>query len=634
MLLLALTDVTERKQAEKAVRQRTAQFQALLNEAPLGVYLVDSDFRVREVNPTALHAFGNVPNLIGGKFDEVIRVLWPQEYAGELLERFRHTLATGEAYMIPELVEERRDLGTCKYYHWQISRIPLPEGGNGVVCYFVDISNQVLSRDAIAESEQRFRTLVSVITDVTWTADHDGRFTRAQPAWSEYTGQTWEELRDLGWLDAVHEEDRQRVNETWKRAREANALFETYGRLWHAGTRMYRHFEARATPIIGPEGSVREWIGSCKDVDEGKSFENAVRKSEERLRFVAESMPAKIFTARSNGDVDYFNQQWAEFTGLDIDDIKQLGWTRFIHSADSDETVRLWRHCLDTGDLFQLVHRFRRADGSYRWHLTRIRAMREGDGTISMWIGSSTDIHEEKETEEQLRMANEDLNQFAFAASHDLQEPLRMITSYSQLLIKSYRGQLEGDAAMCVKYITEGSMRMRQLLSDLLSFTALGADHDQETKLVDLNMVFRETMQNLKAAIDETSTVIDSDPLPAVSGQEAHFVQLFQNLLSNAIKYRSARPPAVRVRAECGPVEWLFSVVDNGIGIAPEHHKTIFGVFKRLHGRQIPGTGIGLAICQRIVERYGGRIWVDPKAGSGTTLHFTLPKTGLDCQPV
>ena len=146
MLLLALNDITERKKAEQAVRQRTAQFQTLLNEAPLGVYLVDFDFRIREVNPTAFRVFGNIPNLVGRDFGEVIHILWPQAHADKLVERFRHTLETGESYVGPEWIEERRDLGVREYYDWQINRIPLPEGGYGVVCYFLDISRQVLAR--------------------------------------------------------------------------------------------------------------------------------------------------------------------------------------------------------------------------------------------------------------------------------------------------------------------------------------------------------------------------------------------------------------------------------------------------------------------------------------------------------
>ena len=229
---------------------------------------------------------------------------------------------------------------------------------------------------------------------------------------------------------------------------------------------------------------------------------------------------------------------------------------------------------------------------------------------------------------DQLRKANEDLKQFAFAASHDLQEPLRMITTYSQLLVKGYRGQLEGEPALCVEYITRGARRMRDLLTDLLSYAEAGVDRGDKAERIDVNKVFEKVVDNLKPTIDESSAVVTSEHLPDVQGQEAHLLQLFQNLIGNAIKYHGEHPPRVHVSAEERNGAWRFTVADNGLGIAPEHHQKVFGVFKRLHGQKIQGTGMGLAICQRVVERYGGRIWVESQLGQGSTFYFTLPLSG------
>ena len=231
---------------------------------------------------------------------------------------------------------------------------------------------------------------------------------------------------------------------------------------------------------------------------------------------------------------------------------------------------------------------------------------------------------------EQLKRANEDLKQFAFAASHDLQEPLRMITTYSQLLIKGYRGQLDGEAAMCVDSITRGTSRMRELLKGLLSYAEAGVDRGDRTERVDVNRVFEKATENLKPAIDENLAIVTCETLPDVYGQEAHLVQLLQNLIGNAVKYRGEETPRVHVSAEQQDGVWRFGVADNGTGIAPEHHQSIFGVFKRLHGQKIAGTGMGLAICQRVVERYGGSIWVDSQLGKGSTFYFTLPTNGRD----
>jgi PAS domain S-box-containing protein len=222
--------------------------------------------------------------------------------------------------------------------------------------------------------------------------------------------------------------------------------------------------------------------------------------------------------------------------------------------------------------------------------------------------------------------ANEDLNQFAFAASHDLQEPLRMITAYSELLVKHHGSRLNEDAATCLGFITEGTRRMRELLSDLLAYTQVrGSEEAQPLELVDLNQILAEALANCATTIRDTEAVVTSDRLPSVPGQRQHFVQLFQNLITNALKYRSERQPRIHVSVTTQSDQWIVGVADNGIGIAAEYHTRIFGVFKRLHGGSIAGTGIGLAICQRVVERHGGRIWVESEVDRGATFYFTLP---------
>ncbi len=224
-----------------------------------------------------------------------------------------------------------------------------------------------------------------------------------------------------------------------------------------------------------------------------------------------------------------------------------------------------------------------------------------------------------------LRRLNDDLNQFAFAASHDLQEPLRMVTSFSQLLIKSCGNRLGEEPSQYVGFIQEGTGRMRDLLEDLLAYTQVAPREKEFEDLVDLNAVLENALENLTAAISESGAVITSGRLPVALGRQVDFVRLFQNLIGNAIKYRGTAAPRIHVSVEQFDGEWRFAVADNGMGIPAEYHRTIFGVFKRLHGSTIPGTGIGLAICQRVVERHGGRIWVESRPDEGATFYFTLP---------
>jgi PAS domain S-box-containing protein len=259
------SEILEREAAHKLLRQRTAQFETLLNQAPLGVYVVDAKFRIRDVNPTARMVFGDIPDLVGRDFGEVLEILWPKDRAEEVTRLFRNTLESGESYSTPERIGRRADRNVTEFYEWRIDRIPVPDGGYGVVCYFRDISAQVRARTAIAESEERYRSLVSVITDVPWTADAAGAFVTPQPAWQAYTGQAWEEYRGLGWMNAVHPDDREFLRTAWRTASATRSRYVARARLWHAGTRDWRHYEAQAAPLLNADGSVREWTGSCTD---------------------------------------------------------------------------------------------------------------------------------------------------------------------------------------------------------------------------------------------------------------------------------------------------------------------------------------------------------------------------------
>jgi PAS domain S-box-containing protein len=351
-----------------------------------------------------------------------------------------------------------------------------------------------------------------------------------------------------------------------------------------------------------------------------------VERERERFHFMAESMPQKIFTAKPNGDIDYFNRQWTLFTGLTFEQIKNWGWTQFIHPDDLEENLRAWRDSIASGEPFILEHRFRRADGAYRWHLSRAQAMRDANGNISMWIGSNTDIHEQKEKEEELQRANDDLQQFAYSASHDLQEPIRNVAVYSELVAKRYHSVLDADGQQFLGFLQEGGRRLATLINDLLTYTRAGMAQVNEAPVA-ASQVLQHALSSLAEAIREGDARVTWDELPEVYMAESHLQQVFQNLIANALKYRSEAAPQIHVSADVQGTGWRFSVRDNGIGIDPKYKEKIFGVFKRLHQDQkYTGTGIGLAICQRVVERYGGRIWVESEPGEGATFFFTIPR--------
>lgn len=227
---------------------------------------------------------------------------------------------------------------------------------------------------------------------------------------------------------------------------------------------------------------------------------------------------------------------------------------------------------------------------------------------------------------EELTRSNEALEQFAYAAAHDLQEPIRNVSLYTQLIAGSWDGRLDGPTKKHFGLIVEGAVRMQNLVEDLLQYTrAVNApDHGQSCR-ANAEAVLQEVLLSLRGLIEQTEAGVSHGPLPEVPVYAPHLMQLLQNLISNGIKYRSDKPPRIHVTAQYDGFAWTFSVKDNGIGIAQEFQERIFGVFKRLHGREIPGNGIGLAICQRIVNHYGGKIWVTSQPGEGSEFHFTLP---------
>jgi two-component system CheB/CheR fusion protein len=249
------------------------------------------------------------------------------------------------------------------------------------------------------------------------------------------------------------------------------------------------------------------------------------------------------------------------------------------------------------------------------------------------------DLTERKQAEEALRVANralvrtnEDLRQFAYAASHDLREPLRQISVYIQLLATTYEGQLDAQARQYLDTCLHGAQRMQLLLHDLLAYVRI-SEAQGAPPLTDANHVLQQTLEKLQAEIAESGAVITADPLPTLPVHEAHLLQLFQNLLSNAVKYRSKAAPLIHVSATRRAGTWVWSVRDNGIGIEPQYHTRVFGIFTRLHGHEYAGTGMGLAICQKIVERYGGRIGVESALGEGATFYFTLNPAGGEDRP-
>jgi PAS domain S-box-containing protein len=391
--------------------------------------------------------------------------------------------------------------------------------------------------------------------------------------------------------------------------------------------------EISLSPLETDEGVLVS--SSIRDVSARRRAEQAVHDSEARYRFLADAMPQIVWTARPDGGLDYYNQPSFDYTGLTFEQARDWGWQPVLHPDDLPLCLDRWARSLQTGEHFEVEQRLRRAsDGAYRWHLGRALPRRNDKGEIVQWVGTCTDIDDHKRAAERLRRtaeelarSNAELEQFAYVASHDLQEPLRMVGSYLELLADRYKGRLDEKADKYIHYAVDGAARMQELINDLLAFSRVGT-RGRPFEPTDCARVMDQAVANLRKRIEETGAVVTRDALPTVPGDRTQLEQLFQNLIGNALKF-CRQPPRVHVGAARRGADWLFTVRDNGIGIAPEHRERIFLIFQRLHGRhEYPGTGIGLAVCKKVVERHGGRIWVESQPGQGSSFSFTLPARG------
>jgi len=310
-----------------------------------------------------------------------------------------------------------------------------------------------------------------------------------------------------------------------------------------------------------------------------------------------------------------------------------------LHSVDPmDDTIALVTSALMLAGVLlipPLFHSIKQAAATLRRAKDdlEIQVAQRTEELRNANIHLAVELDERRRTEQQLARysqelarSNAELEQFAYVASHDLQEPLRMVASFTQLLAKRYRDRLDQDAHEFIGYAVDGATRMQRLINDLLAYSRVGT-RGKPFQLKDGNDVFRQARDNLTKAIEDSGALIFTDHLPSVKGDEMQLIQLFQNLMANAIKFRGPESPQIQVSAAKNGREWVFTVKDNGIGIAPEHQERIFSIFQRLHQRsEYPGTGIGLAMCKKIVERHGGRIWVESQVGAGSTFYFTIPE--------
>jgi PAS domain S-box-containing protein len=635
-------DVSGRRRIEEELRASEERYRAVIEQAAEGIVLVDAD------DKRVLEANSEFRRMLGLKKGEVAGLSMYDFVSHDrrsVDENIELTLKKGSR-VVGERRYRRKDGASLDV---MVSASAVSYGGRRVVSLVIrDITRRKRAEEELRRSERSLATAQRIAR--LGNFEYDVRLDRAR--WSD------ELYRIFGhepqsftpgyraFMKAVHPADRERLREVvrgvWRTGRSGSARFRIVrpdGRVRHVDT----NYEARRA---GEAGAV-VLAGTVQDVTQRELADRRIREAEARFRTLVEQVPAIVYIQEvgdpeepgAEKQVQYISPQYKDVLGYPQERETNDGsyWLKIMHPDDRERVLAEDARTDATGEPFRMEYRQYASDGRLIWIRDEAVLVRDDEGEPLYWLGVLFDVTERKHAEEELRRraeelarSNAELERFAYVASHDLQEPLRMVSSYTQLLARRYEGRLDEDADEFIRYAVDGATRMQALINDLLAYSRVGT-RAPEPSPTDLGAAFEAVRNNLRVAIEESGASVVAEGLPVVRGDETQLVQLLQNLIGNSIKFRGGRPPEVRVAAERHGPEWVVSVRDNGVGFEEEYADRIFVVFQRLHaGGGYAGTGIGLAICKKIVERHGGRIWAESEPGKGSTFYFTLPAAGGD----
>ncbi len=791
-------EVTDQVLARQRIEESEKKYKELIFGLPVAVYSCDSKGRIQLYNDAAVKLWGQAPELGKDLWCGSKKIFTADGKPIPLEESPMAIALNGGEIIKPELVVERPDGSRANF-------IPYPqliydnEGEiAGAINTLIEITDQVVARERIKESEIHFKAIADNIPNLAWMADADGAIYWYNKKWFDYTGKTAKEMAGWGWQSVQDPKILPQVMSKWKYSLEQGKEFEMVFPIRGADN-TFRQFLTRVLPVYDDKGNIAKWFGSNTDITDHVRAQKKLEESEKKFRLLANSLPQLIWIADPKGNLNYFNKSMMEYSGLSLDQIKNGGWLQIVHPDDRTKNIKIWEDSIATGEDFMIEHRFRRFDGTYRWQLSRAKAQRDDRGKIQMWVGSSADIQDQKvfryELERQvrertaelvelnetlkkseqryhlmveevqeyailylnregivenwntgaekikgykaeeiigksfsnfytekdrkvklpqklLRLAatdgkavqqgwrvrkdnslfwasvvitaihneqnevigfskvthdltakkeaddalrekkmeleqknielqkmNKELQSFAYISSHDLQEPLRKIQTFASRIIEKDMDTLSENGKFLFNRMQLSAERMQSLIDDLLAYSRT---HNMEGdfKKTNLSDIIEDVKQDLSEELLQKNTTIELDGIAVVKVIPFQMKQLFYNLISNSLKF-SKPNVAVEItiksdlvtdkgtEREDNQVDKTYCRIvysDNGIGFDQKYSERIFELFQRLHGKtEYPGTGIGLAIIKRIVENHSGMVTARGELGKGATFEILLP---------
>jgi PAS domain S-box-containing protein len=627
MNISVIKDIKWRKDAENALLESEKKFKYrayLLNQVNDAVFGLDNNFRITYWNKGAENLFGYTEDEAVG--NNSLELLSPMSKPSER-ETIINELKVKGSFNSTIITQNKKGSEIIVEQH--SSRILLDQGIEGYIVVYRDITKRKIVEDNLKLSEERYRSIIDNIQDGFFRLNNEGKIIMASPS-----------LADIYGLDSVDQIVGQSVIPLFKNTKDNKLLTNKlikHGKLENIeveglkfdGTPFWLSLNAQF--YFDDKNQVPVVDGFVRDINTRKTAEDALKKSQERYKEILGNIQDSYLRADKNGKVVMANVAAAETYRYNSPK-EMIGKNATAFYKNPDEREEVLEKLNTYGKIENNEIEGLRKDGTTFIASQNAQFYYDDKGEVQGIETLVRDITEKKQAEieieeglKKLEQSNKELEQFAYITSHDLREPLRMITSFLQLLKRRYKDKLDKDANEFIDFAVEGAKRLDTMTNDLLQYSQLNS---QKRKISPVNFenVLNETLANLKVPIEENKAVITHDPLPTIYGDEKLKVQLFQNIIGNALKYRSKSTPHIHISAKKEKNQYLFSISDNGIGMSKDHLNKIFTIFQRLHTRaEYEGTGIGLAISKKIVEQQDGHIWVESVVGKGTTFYFTIP---------